>query len=36
LYAVLEAAGLEVLMINGGQTRDLPGRKTAMKARGSR
>src|SRR5258705_10322360 len=31
LYAVLEAAGLEVLMVNGRQTRNLPGRKTDMK-----
>lgn len=28
LYAVLEAAGLEVLMVNGRQMRNLPGRKT--------
>jgi len=31
LYAVLEAAGLEVLMVNGRQMRNLPGRKTDMK-----
>lgn len=31
LYSVLEAAGLEVLMVNGRQTRNLPGRKTDMK-----
>lgn len=31
LYGVLEAAGLEVLMVNGRQTRNLPGRKTDMK-----
>ena len=31
LYAVLEAAGMEVLMVNGRQTRNLPGRKTDMK-----
>jgi len=30
LYAVLEAAGLEVLMVNGRQMRNLPGRKTDM------
>ena len=30
LYGVLEAAGLEVLMINGRQTRNVPGRKTDM------
>jgi transposase len=30
LYGVLEAAGLEVLMVNGRQTRNLPGRKTDM------
>jgi transposase len=30
-YGVLEAAGLEVLMVNGRQTRNLPGRKTDMK-----
>ena len=30
LYSVLEAAGLEVLMVNGRQTRNLPGRKTDM------
>lgn len=31
LYGELEAAGLEVLMVNGRQTRNLPGRKTDMK-----
>ena len=31
LYGVLEAARLEVLMVNGRQTRNLPGRKTDMK-----
>jgi transposase len=31
LYGVLEAAGLEVLMVNGKYTRNLPGRKTDMK-----
>lgn len=31
LYGVLEAAGLEVMMVNGKQTRNLPGRKTDMK-----
>ncbi|MCI0354026.1 MAG: transposase, partial [Acidobacteria bacterium] len=31
LYGVLEVAGLEVLMVNGRQTRNLPGRKTDMK-----
>jgi len=31
LYGVLEAAGLEVLMVNGRQTRNLPGRKTDTK-----
>ena len=31
LYGVLEAAGFEVLMVNGRQTRNLPGRKTDMK-----
>ncbi|MGH8701969.1 MAG: IS110 family transposase [Burkholderiales bacterium] len=30
LYSVLEAAGVEVLMVNGRQTRNLPGRKTDM------
>jgi len=30
LYSVLEAAGLEVIMVNGKQTRNLPGRKTDM------
>jgi len=30
LYAVLEAAGLEVLVVNGRQVRHLPGRKTDM------
>ncbi len=31
LYGVLEAAGPEVVMVNGRQTRNLPGRKTDMK-----
>ena len=31
LYAVLEAAGLDVVMVNGRQMRNLPGRKTDMK-----
>ena len=31
LYGVLESAGLEVVMVNGRQTRNLPGRKTDMK-----
>lgn len=31
LYAVLEEAGFEVLMVNGKHTRNLPGRKTDMK-----
>lgn len=31
LYGVLEAAGLRVSMVNGKQTRNLPGRKTDMK-----
>jgi len=31
LYGVLEAAGLEVLMVNGRQMRNLPGRKSDMK-----
>lgn len=31
LYGVLEEAGLDVLMVNGRQTRNLPGRKTDMK-----
>jgi transposase len=31
LYGVLEAAGLKVSMVNGRQTRNLPGRKTDMK-----
>jgi transposase len=31
LYGVLEAAGLKVSMVNGKQTRNLPGRKTDMK-----
>ncbi|MBC9883614.1 IS110 family transposase [Bradyrhizobium sp. INPA01-394B] len=31
LYGVLEAAGLEVVMVDGRQTRNLPGRKTDMK-----
>lgn len=30
LYSVLEEAGLEVVMVNGRQTRNLPGRKTDM------
>jgi len=30
LYGVLEAAGLEVLMVNGKHTRNLPGRKSDM------
>ena len=30
VYSVLEAAGLEVIMVNGKQTRNLPGRKTDM------
>ena len=30
LYGVLEAAGLEVRMVNGRQTRNLPGRKSDM------
>lgn len=30
LYSVLEAAGFEVIMVNGKQTRNLPGRKTDM------
>jgi len=30
LYGVLEAAGFEVRMVNGRQTRNLPGRKTDM------
>jgi transposase len=30
LYGVLESAGLEVRMVNGRQTRNLPGRKTDM------
>ena len=30
LYSILEEAGLEVLMVNGRQTRNLPGRKTDM------
>lgn len=30
LYGVLEAAGLEVVMVNGRYTRNLPGRKTDM------
>jgi transposase len=30
LYGTLEAAGLEVRMVNGRQTRNLPGRKTDM------
>ena len=31
LYSVLEEAGLAVFMVNGRQTRNLPGRKTDMK-----
>jgi hypothetical protein len=31
LYGILEAAGLEVVMVDGRQTRNLPGRKTDMK-----
>lgn len=31
LYSVLEAAGLEVLMVNGRQLKNVPGRKTDMK-----
>jgi len=31
LYGVLEAAGLEVLMVNGRQLKNVPGRKTDMK-----
>ena len=30
LYSILEEAGLEVLMVNGRQARNLPGRKTDM------
>lgn len=30
LYSVLEEAGLDVMMVNGRQTRNLPGRKTDM------
>lgn len=30
LYAVLEAAGMRVIMVNGKQMRNLPGRKTDM------
>src|SRR5258707_12830440 len=30
LYGVLESAGLDVRMVNGRQTRNLPGRKTDM------
>ena len=30
IYGILEDAGLEVLMVNGRQTRNLPGRKTDM------
>ena len=30
LYGILEAAGLEVVMVDGRQTRNLPGRKTDM------
>lgn len=31
LYGVLEAAGFRVMMVNGKQTRNLPGRKTDMR-----
>jgi transposase len=31
LYGVLESAGMKVSMVNGKQTRNLPGRKTDMK-----
>jgi hypothetical protein len=31
LYAVLEQAGLEVVMVNGRHVKNLPGRKTDMK-----
>jgi len=31
LYGILEGAGFEVRMVNGKQTRNLPGRKTDMK-----
>ena len=31
LYGVLEAAGMQVVMVDGRQTRNLPGRKTDMK-----
>lgn len=31
LYGVLEASGMKVSMVNGKQTRNLPGRKTDMK-----
>lgn len=31
VYAVLEEEGLKVIMVNGRQTRNLPGRKTDMK-----
>jgi transposase len=31
LYGVLEAAGFEVRMVNGRQTRNLPGRKSDIK-----
>ncbi|MGY3449083.1 IS110 family RNA-guided transposase [Bradyrhizobium sp. USDA 4353] len=31
LYGVLEAAGIEVVMVDGRQTRNLPGRKTDLK-----
>lgn len=31
LYGVLEEAGFDVVMVNGRQTRNLPGRKTDMK-----
>lgn len=31
LYGVLEAAGFQVVMVNGKHTRNLPGRKTDMK-----
>jgi len=30
LYGILEAAGLEAVMVNGRQTKNLPGRKTDM------
>jgi transposase len=31
LYTIVEAAGIEVVMVDGRQTRNLPGRKTDMK-----